>query len=358
MTQTSSPWDGINTGDAVDAPYSSAEWARLWTKLHGVGSVFPNYGPLLGTGDGTYPPLQVRAVGGAVVEIKIGSALVNGRLYETSAAEQLTVGANVSGNPRIDTVILRVDYTAQTTRLVIKQGTPAASPVRPSLTQTASTWEAPLADIAVANGFSSITQADITDRSRFVQSSAAGWQPYAYPLNYIPYNGYSSAYAWIANLAFAIPFVVAGNMLVEQMAIIGRGNSSPNVTWGIYTEDRNDADVATGILRRLGGRDTAATTAVANAARATFPAIPAPVVVPPGAHWLLVLVKSATLSLGVVTPAASSFESGMNMMRGQTGVINLAQTEDLTTGWSASADTERSFSIRLEGRINGQTTAF
>src|SRR5688500_5163194 len=160
MTQTSAPWEGILLGDAADAPYSSAEWAHLWALLHGVGASFPNYGVIKGTGGGTYDPLQVTATSPAsvTVEVQAGAALVNGRLYENTSAVTLAVSANASGNPRIDTVIMRVDYIAQTVRLVIKQGTPAVSPARPALQQDTSIWETPLADIAVANGFSTLTQ--------------------------------------------------------------------------------------------------------------------------------------------------------------------------------------------------------
>lgn len=70
----------------------------------------------------------------------------------------LSVAANASGSPRIDSVILRKDTAAQTVRALVKQGTPAGSPVAPSLTQSAATWEIGVADIAVANGFVSLAQ--------------------------------------------------------------------------------------------------------------------------------------------------------------------------------------------------------
>ena len=130
MTERSEVWDGIILGDSTDAPYSSLEWAHRTALLKGIGSVFPNYGIISGSGAGTYPPLEVRAKSPAStnIEIEIGAALVNGRLYETTAAITLTVGANASGNPRIDTALLRVDYVAQTVRAILKQGTPAGSP--------------------------------------------------------------------------------------------------------------------------------------------------------------------------------------------------------------------------------------
>lgn len=360
MTQTSSPWDGILVGDAATAPYSSNEWAHFWTLLNESGSVFPNYGVLRGSGNGTYDPLQIIAIGSANLDMKIGAALVNGKLYETDAAVALTVAANASGNPRIDTVVLRVDYTAQTVRPVIKQGTPAVSPARPSLTQSASLWEMPLADIAVANGFGSITQADITDRRRFAQTGGAGWLPYAYPVNTNPIDPYSSAYILVASSAIAMPIQLSGNMLVQQLSTIGRGNSSPIVTWGIYIQDTNDNVAAEKTVRRLGGRDTSGTTVVTNGNQAAFPAIPAPFPLPPGSYWLIVKAANANLTLGMVTAAASSFNLGVHNLLINTAAPALGQTLDLSTaaGWVSASDTDDSYAFRLEGRVLGQAVVF
>src|SRR5690349_840753 len=137
MTEYGLPFDGVLTGDATKAPYSAAEWARQYKLRHGVGASFPNYGIVAGSGDGTYIPLQVNETNpvSSNVQVQIGAALVDGRFYESTAVVTLTINANASGNARIDTVVLRLDYTLQTIRLAVKQGTPAASPARPTLQQ-------------------------------------------------------------------------------------------------------------------------------------------------------------------------------------------------------------------------------
>lgn len=171
MTEYSIPQQGIAVGDAARAPYDADEWSLDYSaSLTGFGSR-ANYGVLRGL----FVPSAVRlfsldviAVGGAVVEMQPGSGLVRGTVYVNDAPLSLTVQANVSGNPRIDTVIIRKDYTAQTIRALILQGTPAVSPVPATLTQSAAQWEIPLADIAVANGFGSIVRADISPRHEFV----------------------------------------------------------------------------------------------------------------------------------------------------------------------------------------------
>lgn len=106
------------------------------------------------------------------VLLNIGSALVDGTEYQNSAALTLSITANASGNPRIDTIVLRKVFATQTIRAFVLAGTPAASPVPPSLTQsTGVTWEIPIADIAVANGAVSITNANITPRALFTDAA-------------------------------------------------------------------------------------------------------------------------------------------------------------------------------------------
>lgn len=166
MGERSLPWSGTVQGDC--GPYSSDEWAELWRYIIGLASHRANVGVLLGSGNSGVEGLKVRATGpvSANIEVAAGAAMVNGTNYINDATAALTIAANGSGNPRIDTVILRKDFSAQTVRLAILQGTAAVTPSPPALTQTPNVlWEIPLADIAVANGFLSIADADITPRA-------------------------------------------------------------------------------------------------------------------------------------------------------------------------------------------------
>ena len=121
---------------------------------------------------------------GLDVDVATGGFVVNGHPFANSAIANLAVTANASGNARIDTVVVRLTQPGQTLEgkieLAVVAGTPAASPVAPSLTQTSATWEEALADVAVANG-ASIPGA-ITDRRafagpRFVDSAAIEASP-------------------------------------------------------------------------------------------------------------------------------------------------------------------------------------
>jgi len=172
MGERSIPWEGQVTGDA--GAYSDQNWQDIFARAMATAGSHPNRGPTLLSGS-TVPNngLVVEADSPVSADIicKTGSALVQGIFYDSSADEAHTVGANVSGNPRIDTLVLRADYSAQTVRQVLRAGTPAGSPVPVTLTQTVGvTWEIPLADILVASGFVTLAQSTITPRHEWANA--------------------------------------------------------------------------------------------------------------------------------------------------------------------------------------------
>jgi len=176
MTRTSNFWDGVVIGDA--GPYSSEQFATFAKYAFGLGAPKANVGPMLGNGTSPYNSLRVEAQSPAAAAVNVlpGSAFVAGRLvvYDTTTA--LTIAANSSGNPRIDVVVLRADYSLQTIVLAVLQGTPAVSPAPPNLTQTIGTlYEIPLADIAVANAFTSISNSNITPRHEWANAASGIW---------------------------------------------------------------------------------------------------------------------------------------------------------------------------------------
>lgn len=174
MTQDSRPWNGTVTGDA--GPYSDADWQELYQHIIGWGGRRSNVGVFLGSGAQPDDGLRVQPASPPDTTINVGrgAALVQGLAYINTAMVTFTIAANSSGNPRIDTVIVRADYALQTARLAVLQGTPAASPSPPSLTQNAGVmWDIPLADIAVANGFVSISNSNITPRHEWVNAPPA-----------------------------------------------------------------------------------------------------------------------------------------------------------------------------------------
>ena len=86
--------------------------------------------------------------------------------FSVETAEDIVITSNISGNPRIDLVIARVDTTTDPDAtssnvglLEVVAGTPAGSPTAPSCPANA----IPLATVAVANGQTTFVDADITD---------------------------------------------------------------------------------------------------------------------------------------------------------------------------------------------------
>lgn len=171
MTEKSRPWAGVSIGDS--GPYSDAQWRDAWKNMFGAGG-YANAGPLLGSGTQPNDGLLVQAQSPAANKVNVlaGAALVQGAFYLNDATVALTIAANSSGNPRVDTIILRMDFIAQTVRLAVLQGTPAASPVAATLTQTAGVqWEVPLAYISVANAFSTILASDVQPAQQWANAS-------------------------------------------------------------------------------------------------------------------------------------------------------------------------------------------
>ena len=139
---------------------------------------------VVGTGDlkvtqsGTPGMSVVVATGGGFM---LAGAAQGGMYFAYNDANStLTVNANSSGNPRIDSVVMYVrdqdvsGVTSNDVHIGIVAGTPASSPVAPTITSSSTDYVNSLtigntltyiviANLAVANGATSITNANITD---------------------------------------------------------------------------------------------------------------------------------------------------------------------------------------------------
>lgn len=118
-------------------------------------------------GDGVFPVpsnnLQVMADSGLNITVKKGTAFINGRVHLADTDISLTLDEGDNLLSRIDKVVLRVDTIARTITKEIKKGTPATSPVAPTLQRDDDIWELGLAQILVGKAVTNITQANITD---------------------------------------------------------------------------------------------------------------------------------------------------------------------------------------------------
>lgn len=163
--ERSLPWDLTLIGDS--GPYEAERWQNLWRINMGALMADADGFTIPFSGSGSIRPLWVRqaATPNNTVRVAPGAALVRGLFYESDAEMVWDVAPGVSGQPRIDRLVLTADFAQQTVRQQYLIGTPAANPQPPALTQVAGTvWQLPLATIAVAHGFISIFDADITNR--------------------------------------------------------------------------------------------------------------------------------------------------------------------------------------------------
>lgn len=143
MTESSIFWENNSTGDGTSGGYSQTkfiEWVRvIFTKTANRGGVSPDYLNKLAV-SGTSSPVAVNT----------GAAVCYGFFYSNDASLNVTV-PTPSTNTRIDRIVLRVDWSAQTVRVTRIAGTEGGG--APTLTQTPNTtWDVPLAQVSITTG--------------------------------------------------------------------------------------------------------------------------------------------------------------------------------------------------------------
>lgn len=157
-----------------------AQWSKMMSTVFRNGVVSGHLDELEVYGDST----------GMQVKASAGAGWVRGHFYENDEEEIIAVPASDATNPRWDYVALEVDWTKSNDqmRVVVIEGTPAASPSLPSLTKNASKWQLPLAKIVVGAGVTTITAGNVSDLRQYntfrvidgilhKQLWVAGWRP-------------------------------------------------------------------------------------------------------------------------------------------------------------------------------------
>lgn len=197
MTEKSFFHEGATGGDAVYAPYSSKTFAELQHLLYGLDGVFEQ---VVGYN------LAVSPSANLTVSIARGSAMVGGILYISSAAETLTHHANTSGQPRMDRVVIRVNWTAKTGTLVIKNGIPGPVPEPPALVQViGEVYEISLARIYIPDSLAVITAGHIVDEREYLDAYNNAVNTYFFPNHNLMPNSEFMASADTGELPAAPP---------------------------------------------------------------------------------------------------------------------------------------------------------
>lgn len=167
MAQGSAFWEGRTVGDAAGSiwasRYTAVEYSDVYSKWLQSNSV---RGFVLG---GYANNLAVSANSPAAMNVLVatGAAMIRGRIYENDASQTLTIGTADATNPRLDRIVIRINFTAQTIILTVLAGTAAASPSLPSLTQSATTYEISLGYVYVAALAATIAATDVHDEREF-----------------------------------------------------------------------------------------------------------------------------------------------------------------------------------------------
>lgn len=150
MAQSSWPFENVDTSET-----QFSQWAR-------------------NIGEGVKPDalneLEVFADStGMQVKVMSGQAMVRGHYYQSTAQETLTVTAADLTNPRVDTVIIELDPSANSIVLKVIAGTPGVSPTPTPLVQTdAGIYQFSLATVAVAAGAATLGAGTVTDTRTYL----------------------------------------------------------------------------------------------------------------------------------------------------------------------------------------------
>lgn len=149
MAEYSSFFNSVS-GDRV---YTADRFAQYFSALIGNG-VFPN--PSTG--------LQATANSGMTIKLPTGKAWINGYFYYNSSDLSLTIDTADGVLHRKDNVVIRYDLSNRSITAVVVKGTPGSSPSAPTLVRTTDQYDLKVAEIYIAAGTTTITNAMITDK--------------------------------------------------------------------------------------------------------------------------------------------------------------------------------------------------
>lgn len=148
MAEMSFPYGSVNH----DRRYKSNDFRAYYALFIGNGVFYRNSSAL-----------KVVEGGGMTVMLSIGNAFIEGAGYRNTSALAIKLDTADGALSRIDRIVIRNDYKKRDTYAAVLKGAYSAQPQAPALTRNADAYEIAVADVLVAKGAVSVTQADITD---------------------------------------------------------------------------------------------------------------------------------------------------------------------------------------------------
>lgn len=118
--------------------------------------------------------LKVSSNGGMNIKVGSGRGIFDNKWFINDADITLTINSNNTLNPRIDSVIVRIDNrnSGRNASIIVIEGTPASSPVPPAINTITNAVDYRLANIRVNAGAVLLTNSVITDTRG---GSDCGW---------------------------------------------------------------------------------------------------------------------------------------------------------------------------------------
>jgi hypothetical protein len=170
------------------------------------------------------------------VSVGSGRGWFNDRWIDNDAAIQLTVLASEAVLPRIDTVVIEInsDISTRANSIKVIKGTPASSPVPPTMANTSTLHQYPLADISIPANDTDITAGQITNRI-----GMAGGTPFitgvltSFDVSTLFGQFESNFDAWFANLQNQLDANQASNLQnqIDSLVSQNRGWIPITETW-------------------------------------------------------------------------------------------------------------------------------
>lgn len=146
MAEKSYLWTTGGAGDGANE-YTRTDWAM-------IGKIFSSCLGAEGVARGFMNQLLVTNQAANTARVATGGAMVDGKPYSNDTAVDVHIPSAVGGgNTRIDRIVLRADWTAQTVRIHRIAGVDAGAPTAPAIIQNSGVlYDLPLARVLVDTG--------------------------------------------------------------------------------------------------------------------------------------------------------------------------------------------------------------
>lgn len=150
MTERSRFWDGSGTGDATEAPYdASTEFARVLRAIAFGSEQAADKGGVINGAVG-FNDYNASTPSANTARIATGLGINQGNWHESDANVDIAIPTPASLT-RVDRIVLRKSWAAQTVRLTRIAGTEGAG--APAITQTlGTTWDVKMWQVSITTG--------------------------------------------------------------------------------------------------------------------------------------------------------------------------------------------------------------